>query len=109
MVTEIWKDIEGYEGRYQVSNLGRVKSLQRIVPCGISSYNNKRIIPERILHQHKDQRSGYMFVSLSKNSRLSEYVTHRLVVAAFIPNFYNKPEVNHIDGNPSNNNVENLE
>lgn len=89
---EIWKDIEGYEGLYQVSNLGRVK----------------RFTSGRILKDCKIT-GGYIGVNLSKNSIKSTKKIHRLVSQAFIPNPENKPEVNHIDENKSNNNVNNLE
>ena len=94
---EIWKDIKGYEGKYQISNLGRVKSLQR----------NGR--PERILRLNLIK--GYAYTTLSNGSRgnKKKLKVHRLVAEAFIPNPHNKPEVNHIDGNKLNNNVDNLE
>lgn len=89
---EIWKDIEGYEGIYQVSNLGRVK----------------RVTTGRILKGGKNK-GGYLGVSLSKNSVISQQRIHRLVAETFIPNQENKPEVNHIDENKTNNKVSNLE
>jgi len=94
---EIWKDIVGYEGMYQVSNLGRVKSL-----------NYNRTGKENILSTSKNK--GYFNVVLSKKGFKPFTVrTHRLVAEAFIPNPQNKPQVNHIDGNKLNNNIENLE
>lgn len=89
---EIWKDIKDYEGLYQVSNLGRVKSL----------YTN------RILNPMKHTK-GYLRVRLYKNSVASNQRIHRLVAEAFIPNPENKPQVNHIDENKTNNRVDNLE
>ena len=89
---EIWLDIEGYEGRYLVSNFGRVKSL----------------ITNKILNQYKD-RYGYLRVILSLNGKQKIYLVHRLVAKAFIPNPENKLEVNHKDGNKENNHVDNLE
>lgn len=94
---EEWKDILGYEGYYQVSNLGRVKSLPR----------NGTIKQERIIKPGKD-RYGYLRIILHKNG-FKKYVTiHKLVAQAFIDNSNNLPQVDHIDGNKLNNNVENL-
>ena len=93
---EVWKDIKGFEGKYQISNLGRVKSLQR----------NGR--PERILRLNLIK--GYAYTTLSNGSRGKKKLkVHRLVAEAFIPNPHNKPEVNHIDGDKRNCKVENLE
>ena len=99
---EIWKDIPNYEGLYQVSNLGRVKSIL---------FRNNIIEKKqnKILNIHKSKRNGRMYVCLYKNNIRKNCVVHRLVGNAFIPNPYNMPQINHIDGNPSNNKVENLE
>ena len=97
---EIWKDIEGFEGLYQVSNLGRVKSLSR--KCG-TCYKKESI---RKLSQTKD---GYLKIRLMGNGKDITTRIHRLVALAFIPNYSNKETVNHIDGNKHNNIVENLE
>lgn len=101
---EEWKDIYGYEGLYKISNLGEIKSLERKV-----NYNNIRKITvhERIIKQRSN--GGYKEVSLSKNNKGKNLSVHRLVAIHFIPNPYNKKEVNHIDGNKSNNNIHNLE
>lgn len=93
---EIWKDILGYEGLYQVSNLGRVKSL---------NYHKTR--KEHILKPTNCH--GYLRVNLSKNKNRKSYLVHRLVGEAFISNFDNLPEINHKDENKHNNCVENLE
>ena len=91
---EIWRDIEGYEGLYKISNKGRVKSLkwgkERILRPGIDGY-------------------GYMFVCLCNDNVMKYFKLHRLVAQAFIPNLYNKPQVNHLDENKKNNCVDNLE
>lgn len=104
---EIWKDIQGYEGLYQVSNLGRVRSLDRVI-----QYKNgsKHLHKGNILPQRKRRRnSNYLSVSLYKNDIGKTCVVHRFVAIAFIPNPENKPQVNHKDENPENNCVENLE
>lgn len=105
MNDEIWKDIKGYEGLYQVSNYGRIKSLARIV---IGKNNSIRIVKEKILKLHKDT-IGYFDVTLSKNNKIKRILVHRLVTEAFIPNPLSLPEVNHKDGNKQNNYFVNLE
>lgn len=103
---EEWKDIKGYEGLYQVSNLGRVKSLERTVT---RKDGRKRTIRERILKPTPD-RGGYLLVSLSKGSGKSKvFKVHRLDCEAFHENPESKPCVNHIDENKINNAVSNLE
>ena len=94
---EIWKDIEGYEGRYQVSNFGNVKSL-----------NYKHTGEEKIMQSCKDK-IGYLHIKLFMNGKPKMYKVHRLVAQAFIPNSNNYPQVNHKDENKINNNVNNLE
>lgn len=102
---EIWKNIKGYETMYQVSNLGRVKSLARIRVC---SNGNKLPIKERILQGHTDTK-GYIQVELKTAQSRNIKCVHRLVAEAFIENPENKEQVNHIDGNKKNNCVDNLE
>ena len=101
---EIWKDIEGYEGKYQVSNLGRVKSLSRLKYMGSSGY---RLMPERILKEA--DKKGYKTVVLCNENGHRNICVHKLVALSFIPNPFNLPQVNHIDENKSNNAVSNLE
>lgn len=91
---EIWKPIGGYEGLYEVSNMGRIKSF----------YNSE----ERILKKSKTT-TGYWKIELRKNKIRKSFKVHRLVAFAFIANPENKPYINHIDGNPLNNKVDNLE
>jgi len=96
---EIWKDIKNYEGLYQVSNWGRVKSL------GNGKSNNSK---ERVIQPIKSK-YGYLQVGLHKNGKMKTFKVHRLVATAFLENQENKPEVNHIDEDKTNNSVENLE
>lgn len=103
---EIWKDIKEYEGYYQVSNLGNIRSVDRIVKQSDGSIGHYK---GRVLKGEIDKR-GYKRVRLSKNNKTKKFQIHRLVAIAFIPNNdINKKFVNHIDENPSNNNVNNLE
>jgi hypothetical protein len=101
---EKWKDIEGYEGRYQVSNQGRIKSLPRKLWNGEGwfDYKGKIIIP-------RIDNNGYPIVTLSTHSKGKRFRVHRLVAKAFIPNPNGYTVVNHIDCNTTNNNVNNLE
>ncbi|MED3974580.1 NUMOD4 motif-containing HNH endonuclease [Priestia megaterium] len=101
---EIWKPIGGYEEYYEVSNFGRVRSKDRRVSNGPGSYIKKA----RILKRSKTT-TGYWKVELSKDGTKKSLKVHRLVAAAFIDNPNNKPFVNHIDGNPLNNHISNLE
>lgn len=96
-MTEVWKDIEGYEGKYQVSNLGNVKSLN------YRGHGYAKVLTPKV------NNSGRLWVELSDNWKRRQFLIHRLVGNAFIPNPHNLPEINHIDENPKNNAVENLE
>lgn len=98
---EIWKDIENYEGLYQVSNYGRIKSLER-------EGTKRRKINECILSPAKNS-CGYKTVVLHKDSIRKTYTVHRLVALAFIPNPDNLPQINHLNEDKENNHVENLE
>ena len=100
---EIWKSIEGFEGLYEVSNMGRVKALDRYV-MNNGGLQHKA---ERILKQNV-QRNRRSMVVLCKDGKTYPKLVHRLVAMAFIPNPDNKPVVDHIDTNPTNNKVENL-
>lgn len=101
---EQWKDIEGYEGLYQVSNLGNVKSLARY------KKNRSKIqeVKERIM-KPSVYKNGYEVVQLSKDGKIHSFCVHRLVALAFVPNTENKPQINHLDENKRNNRADNLE
>lgn len=99
---EVWKDIEGYEGKYQISNYGRVKSF----PKWVKRRNCYILTKEKIL-KPKIDKDGYILVNLYSPNRT--FKIHRLVAQAFIPNPDNLPIINHKDCNPSNNIVFNLE
>jgi len=106
MTIEIWKDIEGYEDLYQVSNIGRVRSLDRDVPYRCGSF---RHIKGVIKKPYYNTVNGYVYVHLQKEGKDKSCSIHRLVASAFIPNPDSKAEVNHIDFDKTNNHVENLE
>lgn len=98
---EIWKPIEGYEDRYEISNLGRVKSFAR-------KDSNNHLLKERIL-KPKINRDGYFYLQLCNDGNKKGFFVHRLVACAFIDNPHNYPIINHKDENKLNNNVSNLE
>ena len=102
---EVWKDIEGYEGMYQVSNLGRVKSLERYY---VSCRGLTQLLHEKILKQYI-KKTGYVHIVLCKNGVHKTYLLHRIVASAFLPNPDNLPQINHKDENQLNNTVSNLE
>ena len=101
---EIWKPVKDYEGLYEISNLGRIRSCDRIVSFG----KQKRLSKGKILIQNTAG-SNYNHIKLSKNNIVKRKYIHRLVCEAFIPNTENKPEINHINENKRDNRVENLE
>jgi len=100
---EKWVPVRGYDELYMVSNLGKVKSLDRIVP----KWDGVRSVKGRLLAGNRW--SGYPRVALSKNGVTRYYSVHRLVASAFIPNPENLPEINHKDESRDNNRADNLE
>lgn len=98
---EIWKDVKGYEGYYQVSNMGNVKSIDRVNAIG-RRYKGQRL-------KLRSDRVGYKDVMLNKDGVSKRYKVHRLVAISFIDNPFNLPQVNHIDEVKDNNAVDNLE
>jgi len=101
---EIWKDVKCYEGIYQVSNLGKIKGIERKTSNGKGFYIKK----EYILQQHK-QRTGYLYVHVSQNNIGKTLMVHKIVGENFIEKIEGKKYLNHIDGNKLNNSVNNLE
>lgn len=107
---EQWKDIEGYEGLYQVSNLGNVRSLGRFRNCYSKGHTRETIfVPEVREMQVSNNGNGYLYVSLAKDGSKKNHYVHRLVAEAFLPRVQGKEYVNHLDYNKMNNKVENLE
>jgi hypothetical protein len=101
---EEWRDIAGFEGCYQVSNIGRVRSLSRMISNGKGFYRSKdKILKPNTLFK------GYLQVELKRSLRRHPLQVHRLVAIAFLPNTKNYPQVNHKNGDKQDNRVENLE
>lgn len=105
---EIWKDVDGYEGYYQVSNFGMVRSVDRIVEIVSDHKISKQFVAGRVL-KISTSNSGYCLVTLCKGNKTRHFLVHRLVAYAFIDKPTNKHWINHIDNNPKNNMVSNLE
>ena len=101
MNNEIWKGIKDFESQYEVSNLGRVRTIPKLLLNG-------KVRPAIILKQQFNFK-GYYRVGLHKDKKLKQCAVHRLVANAFIPNPLNKPQINHINGIKTDNRVENLE
>jgi len=101
---EIWKDINGYEGCYMISSLGKMQSVERCV----NHAGGSRLVSQKSM-KLTPSNTGYFVVTLWKNNISKVHLVHRLVAETFIPNPNNLPEVNHKDGNKLNNCVDNLE
>lgn len=105
MKQEIWKEIEGFEGIYEISNFGKIRSVDRAI-----TYVNGRVhVQHGVIRKAQIATNGYEIIDLSKNHVRKKFLVHRLVAIAFIPNPNNLPEVNHIDENKLHNYAENLE
>ena len=105
-MTETWRFINGFENLYEVSNFGKVRSVDRI----IIDTHCARLFKGKLLKATKSNgKQPYYYISLSKFGKVKKCFIHRLVAETFIENPFNKLQVNHIDGNPLNNRVDNLE
>ena len=104
MQQEIWKDVEGWEGQYQVSNFGNIRSLDK----SVKTWYGSRVCKGKILLPFKSK-WGYLIATFSNKQKHQKYSVHQLVAKAFIPNPQNKPDVNHINGIKTDNRLENLE
>lgn len=106
---EIWKPVVGYETFYEVSNLGRVRRLDKIVTAKSRWGGFREFFIKGKILSGSNYSNDYKFIPLCKNGTVKPQMIHRIVATAFIPNPENKPQVNHIDGNKKNNRVDNLE
>lgn len=109
MEKEEWKPIEGYEGLYEVSNYGRVRSLDRTLTINVPNKGVLTYLRKGAYKKQNYHRDGYPMVTLSDNKKRKTFLVHRLVACAFVPNPNQLNEVNHIDENKSNNHSSNLE
>jgi hypothetical protein len=103
---EIWKPIVGYEGFYEVSNLGRIKTKERFIERKDKTFF---MLHERIRKLVLHKKTGYLQVSICVENKVKMCSAHRMVASTFIDNPLNKPQVNHINGIKTDNRVENLE
>lgn len=112
-MTERWRDIKGFEGLYQVSDLGRVRSLDRKIHVDRRGTRSYDIVSRgKVLRQtvrRPEMLGSYLFVGLAKHGKYSQRFTHRLVADAFLEKVDGKTQINHKDGNKQNNRLDNLE
>jgi hypothetical protein len=102
---EVWKTIKGFENYYEVSSLGRVRGVDRVVNHKTSFFLN---LKSKLIKPYLNK-NGYLFVNITKKSKSFNKSVHRLVCETFLENQHNKKDVNHIDGNKLNNEIKNLE
>lgn len=107
--TEVWKPIPGFEGYYEASTLGIIRSVDRIVQVKTMYATYPRFLKGKVVKQTFDGKGCYLQAMLSKDGIHKKYLTHRLVAQTFIANPMNLPEVNHKDEDKTNNSVSNLE
>ena len=108
-MSEVWKPIKGYEGIYEVSSYGRVRSLEHKARHKSRTGNEFQVTYKGRIRKLYTNEEGRKFLVVKRNGKNASLKVHRLVAKAFIPNPDNLPFVNHKDENPSNNHVENLE
>jgi hypothetical protein len=106
MEQEIWAPVKGYEGIYEISNLGKFKSCTRQIRKKNGVYNT---LKEKIIEPNHDIKDEYVSLALSKEQKVKTIALHIVLATAFLPNPENKRCINHKDGNKKNNKLENLE
>lgn len=108
---EDWKPVKGFEGWYEISNMGNIRSVTRLIqhkPDRFTDKGKSQLNDGKPIKQSLNNK-GYYCVLLWRNSKAYKRYIHRLIAEVFIPNDGNKKEVNHVDGNHQNNSIENLE
>jgi len=104
---EIWKPVPNYQGHYEISSHGRVRSINKTVSSGIR--HNTQVVRKGKVLKPNVKRNGYLTVDLSKDNTVKTMTIHRIEAVTFLENPEDKPQVNHRDGNKSNNMISNLE
>jgi hypothetical protein len=107
-MTEIWRDIPGYEGLYQASNKGAIKRVARTIYYPTHRFTKQRRVGDMIMKQKKTPH-GYMYMKLYKDGKAKDVFVHRLIAWTFLPPVEGKNYIDHLDGNKTNNCVDNLE